>query len=235
MRTLEDAVRYPMGDDEWITTVVIGGILTLFSVLLIPAFLLYGYLMRVIRGATAGTTEPPAFGDWGDMLVEGLKAWVIGIVYMIVPLVVVGITAAVGVAAMGTGSEGGAATGIGALFLGLALSGVLALVFGYLAIVGIVNFAREGTIGAAFDVDVIKQVALNREYAIAWLFSVAVLFAAGFIGGLLQVIPVLGTVIAAFVTFYALVVAAALWADGFEDARTGASQKTVVSAENQAV
>ena len=53
----------------------------------------------------------------------------------------------------------------------------------YPAIVGIVDFAREGRFAAGFDVETIKTVALDREYAIAWLTSVAVV-AVGFVGAI---------------------------------------------------
>lgn len=157
------------------------------------------------------------FEDWGDLLVEGVKAWVVGIVYMLVPLVVAGVTVGGTIVSMGAGSNPNLA--VGQLFLGFLLSTVLALVFGYVAVAAVVNFARVGTLGAGFAVGDIRPVLFSRNYAMGWLLSVVVVLVAGAITSALNAIPVLGTLIGAFVTFYALVVAARLWADGFADAR----------------
>jgi hypothetical protein len=105
--------------------------------------------------------------------------------------------------------------GFGGLFLGFLVGGLLAVLFGYLSAVAIVNFVREDRLGAAFDVGVVKDVALSKEFAVPWLLSIAVFVAAG----LLNVVPLLGTLLAVFANFYAAIVAADLWAGGFTRAR----------------
>lgn len=218
MAALGDAITYPMEREDWIKNVLIGGILVLFGFLLVPMFLVYGYLVRVIRASMAGRAEPPAFEEWGSLLVEGLQAWIIGLIFMIVPLAVGAVTVGGSILAMATGSRSGAAAGVGGLIVGFLLTFALALVFGYFAVVAVVNFAREERFGAAFDFGTIKRVGFDGDYAVAWLVSVVVFLVAGAIGGVLNVIPFLGFVIGAFVNYYAAVVAANLWADGFVDA-----------------
>jgi len=215
---IERALRYPTESDEWLKTVAIGGVLTLFGFLLLPLFLVYGYAVRVIRTCTADNPEPPLFEDWGAMLVDGLQVWVIGIVYLFVPLAVGAVTIGGSIAAMATGTSAGVTTGLAGLGVGLLVTFVLSLLFGYVAVAAIVNFARTEEFGAAFDFGVIRTVIFDRDYAVAWAVSVAVLVGAGAIVGALNSIPFLGAIVGAFVGFYALVVAAALWADGFERA-----------------
>lgn len=215
MNDLNDVLTYPTESDDWVKTVLIGGVLSLFGFLLVPLFLVYGYLVRALRANLEGEPEPPTFDAWGELLVDGLKATIIGFVYMLVPLVVMAVTVGGAVLAMATGSEAGAAAGFGGMMLGFFVTIVLMLLFGYLATVAIVNFAREGRFGAAFDVDVISGVALDRAFAVPWLLSVAVFVAAS----LVNVVPLIGTLLAVFANFYALVVACALWADGFDEAR----------------
>ncbi len=118
------------------------------------------------------------------------------------------------IVAMATGTEAGAAAGVGGLMLGIGLTSILLLVFGYLNVAAIVNFATEERFGAAFDFDRIKAVVLDREYAIAWLISVVILLVAG----LVTTIPLIGWLLSPFVGFYAAVVAANLWAGGFDRA-----------------
>ena len=92
---------------------------------------------------------------------------------------------------------------------------VLALVFGYFAAVGLVNFAREERFGAAFDVGTIRSVGLDGEFAVPWLVSVGVFIGIGVVVGVLNIVPGLGALVGAFLNFYGLIVAANLWADGF--------------------
>lgn len=81
---IERVVTYPMQSDEWIKTVLIGGVLTLLAALIVPAFLLYGYLLRVLRAGIAEDEEPPVFDEWGRLLREGVVAFVIVILYQLI-------------------------------------------------------------------------------------------------------------------------------------------------------
>jgi hypothetical protein len=218
----ERAVRYPTQRESWLTTVLIGGILLLLGFLLVPLFLVYGYLVRAIRTSTAGDPEPPAFDDWGTLLIDGVQAWLVFFLYMLVPVVTAAVLFGGSVAAIATGSDIGISAGLGGLFVALGVTLVLSLVFGYVAVVALVNFAREGQFGAAFDVTTIKTVALDGDYAVAWLGSVLVFLVVGLFGA----VPLIGWALAPVATFYAAVVAAALWADGFDAAVEGRGNVT---------
>jgi hypothetical protein len=215
---LERVVTYPTNSDDWIKTVLIGGVLTLLSVLIVPAFFVYGYVVRVLRAGIDDAEEPPVFDDWGTLLKEGVIAFVIVIVYQLIPLLVFAVTVGGSLAAIGTGSDAGAGAGIVGLLGGLALFTVLALVFGYVTLIGLANYAHVGTFGSAFDVDVIRSVATDGAYAIPWLYGVGILIAAAVVAGLLNIVPVLGAIVGVFVTFYGQVAAAWVWGRGFGDA-----------------
>lgn len=214
MPSLEAALRYPMDSDDWVTTVLVGGVLSVFGFLLLPLVFVYGYLVRVVRRRLEDDPVPPTFDDWGDLFSDGLRGFVVVLVYMLVPAVVGAATVGGSIAAMATGTRGGAAAGVGGLLLGLLLTTLLALVFGYAAAAALVNFVREDRLGAAFDVGLLRDVVTTREYAVAWLLSVVVLFGASLVAGALNAIPLLGAVVGAFLLFYAQVSAAKLWADG---------------------
>lgn len=213
MSSLDDAITYPTESDDWILTVLLGGLLSILSFLVVPAVLVYGYLLRTIRSNLAGEPAPPTFGDWGELFVDGLRVFVVLLAYMLVPLVVGIVTVGGSIAALATGSDAGAAAGIGGLLVGGLVAFVLALAFGYLAVVGLVNLAREGDLGAAFDFGTIRSVAFDADFAVPWLASMGVFFAVGVVGA----IPLIGLV-AVFLNFYAAIVAAKLWADGFSEA-----------------
>ena len=106
---------------------------------------------------------------------------------------------------------------------GFLLTTILSLVFGYFAVVAIVNFARSGELGAGFDFSTIKQVALSGEYFTAWLISLGIFIVAAIISGILNVVPFLGVLLGSFVFFYAQLAVAPIWADGFAAALSGTS------------
>ncbi|MEA3282007.1 MAG: DUF4013 domain-containing protein [Euryarchaeota archaeon] len=65
-----DSFEYPL---KSLKRVVVLGILAIFSILIIPTLIMFGYAVRVMRKSIEGGTEPPAFDDLGAMIVDGLK------------------------------------------------------------------------------------------------------------------------------------------------------------------
>jgi hypothetical protein len=215
---LERVVTYPANGDDWLKTVLIGGVLTFLSVLVVPIFLVYGYALRAMRAGIDGSEDPPVFDDWGRLLREGVVVVAVVIVYQLLPLLVFLVTIGGSLAAIATGSDVGTGVGIAGLLGGLALFTVLVLAFGYVTLIGVANYAHVGTLGSAFDLDVIRSVATDGAYAVPWLYGVGVLIAAAVVAGLLSIVPVLGSVAGVFVSFYGQVAAAWVWGRGFGDA-----------------
>lgn len=217
MVDIGDSLTYPMESEQWIKTILIGGILSIFGFLIIPLVLVYGYIIQVLRARYDGQPEPPEFGDWGGLLSDGLKAVVIGVVYLLIPGIVGAVTVGGSMLAFLTGTEAGVATGFAGLFGGFIISFILGLVFGYIAVAAVLNFAHKGEIGAGFEFGTIKELISSREYAFAWLAAVGVFIGMSVISGFLNMIPLLGMIVSAFLFFYAQIVAAYLWADGFTE------------------
>ena len=214
---IQDAIDYPRTGDDALTTILIGGVLSLFGFLVIPAILVSGYLVRVLRGSMAGVGDPPVFDDWGDLFIDGLKAFVVGVVYSIVPFLV--FTLAVGgvaASAILTGDVSLAA--IAGSFLGVLVSGLLGLLAWYVLPAALANFAREDRIGAAFDVGALRLVLLDGDYVVGWLIAFALFLVAGVVVGALNAIPLIGFVAGAFVTFYAAVSAFYVYGRAFDEA-----------------
>ncbi|KPN30841.1 hypothetical protein SY89_01581 [Halolamina pelagica] len=166
---LEEGLSYPFNGDSALGRIIIGGLLGFGSFLIVPAIALMGYLVWVLDGAARGEEEPPAFENWGDMIVDGLKATAVTIVYGIVPFVLMLISIFVAGSGGTTGNE--TATGIlgGIGLLGLLLSFVALFVLYYLIPAALTNMALEDDFGAAFDFNTIKQVILSGDYLVAWL------------------------------------------------------------------
>lgn len=215
---IETLVKYPMESDDWVKTVAIGGVALIFSLLIVPYFLVTGYLVRAIRAGMDGADEPPVFDEWGDLLKEGLVAGVIGLIYQIIPIVVVTVFVGGSLLAIATGSDAGAGIGMIGMAGGLFVGWVLSIVFGFVGFAGIANYAKEGTFGAGFDFGVISTVVTSRSYLLAWAYVIGLYIVAAVVVGVLNVVPILGGLVGAFVIFYAVIIAGWLWGRGFAEA-----------------
>jgi len=85
---------YIMEDQDWVRKVLLGGVIMLIPV--VGPFFAIGYMLETLRNVIAGRETPlPEIDDFGGKLVEGLKAWVIGLVYSL-PLILFAICAQTG-------------------------------------------------------------------------------------------------------------------------------------------
>lgn len=204
-----------MESEEWMKTILIGGVLSIFSFLILPIVLVYGYIIQVLRARYEGQPEAPEFEDWGELLSDGVQAVVIGFVYFLIPGIIGAVTVGGSMLAFLTGTEAGMATGFAGLLGGFFITFILSLVFGYIAVAAVLNFAHKGELGAGFEFGTIKELIVSGEYAFAWLAAVGVFIGMSVISGILNLVPLLGAILSAFIFFYAQMVVAYLWADGF--------------------
>jgi hypothetical protein len=202
---IEDSLRYLRSSEEWVKTVLIGGVLSLF---VLPLFLVIGYYVRVLRGTMHADDEPPVFDDWGDLAVDGLKGLAIYLVYGLVPAVVGGIIAFLGVGGAIAGNSGASGVvGFLVALVGFLVAFVLGLVAAYVAPAALANYVEKDDIMAGFAFGEIRSVITTRAYATGWLTAFAMLLGAGILTSVLSIVPFVGTVVGVFVTFYAAVAA----------------------------
>lgn len=220
---ISDSLNYLRTSENWVKTVLVGGILTLLGFLVVPAILVFGYLVRVVRATMRGDDTVPSFDDWGELGIDGLKATIITLVYALVPTVVAGLliggsvlTFSVG----GNGSSGGlAALGGVALFVGVVAMFVLGLLAMYAIPAAVANFAETGELGAGFRFGELRPALTSGKYFTAWISGFAVVVAGSIVAGVLNVVPLLGFVAGGFVGFYAAVAAYYLVGHAWGDLR----------------
>lgn len=216
---LETALRYPWHDGETGVTLVVGGILTLLSPLVLPGLVVLGYGLRVVEDVMDDRPTPPSFREPGTLLVRGVKAAVVIVAYVAVPL-----AASAGLLGVVAGAAGfrfdagvpsiGRAMAAGGLVLVvvLLLAGV-ALVAAYLAPAALVHLARTRRLGAAFSFGDVRSLAGADAYGSAWLLALAVFVLASVVLAVLNAAAI-GVIVSGFVTFYAFVAMAYLYAVG---------------------
>jgi hypothetical protein len=226
---LEEGLSYPAQGDEWIGRFAIGGILTFLTFLIIPTFIIYGYFVRVLEYTIDGKTEPPEWEDWGDLLIDGLKGIAVTLVYAFIPLTIFGVIGTVflvGGASAG-GEGGGLFAGLG-LITFLLLIPVMFLVY-YFVPAALCNMAREDSITAAFDLGMIKQVALTGDYFVAILLPIVVGIVINFITSILA-ITFVGLILVPFVTFYGQVAIFHMFGIAFRENADGVSSQNTTTA-----
>lgn len=149
---VSDSIKYPSSD--W-GKVLILGVIFIASILIVPIFLAYGYVLRIIKATLAGVDELPEFDELGDMFVDGLKIFVVAIVYSIPIMIVYGIiyVLALGTINAASYADYGAATSaaFGLLAIMYIVMLIVAIIVSLFELMAIANMAYyDGDLGAAF-------------------------------------------------------------------------------------
>ncbi|WP_254280154.1 DUF4013 domain-containing protein [Haloarcula marina] len=204
-----------MQGESWIGRMLIGGVVLFLSFLIVPIFAFNGYLLRVIGSTVQGDPEPPAWEDWGGLIVDGIKVTIVGFVYAIVPTVVIvgGGAVFLGLGSATGGDGGGLLAGFGLLSI-LLLIPVLFLVY-YIVPAALANMAVEGSLGAAFDFNMLKNVVLTSDYFVAVLMPIVVGVILNIINQILA-FTIIGLLLVPFTTFYGQVAVFRMFGLAFE-------------------
>jgi len=192
---LQDNLAYMFKDANWVSKILVGALIGIVPVL---NFATAGYAVQTTRNIRDDQEPLPGWsGNLGKFFMEGLKLFVIGILYSIpiwiLSLILIPLFS----------SDSGAAVALGVLIGLVELAFVLLLVFWFQGV--IVNFANKGTIGSGFAIGAIWGII--RQNMGRMLVTLGVAFLAiiivGVVGGILQIIPCLGQIAAWLLSFAA--------------------------------
>ncbi len=185
------AFGFVFEDEEWPTKILIAGAILLVGILfswllLIPLILaialLVGYSFQITQRVIRGDPQPlPAWDEWADLIADGLKVIVIGIVYAL-PIIVFSTCLGIPIGIINnTGSVGRAFGAMLGVALGL-IDFLWLIVMSLLLPAAIGFYADEGDLGAAFRFGDI--IALVRGNLGTYLLTLVLSWVANFIGGL---------------------------------------------------
>lgn len=181
-------------------------ILTLIIVLiaLIFAIVLSGYNVDVIKNGIDNSNEIPSI-DFMKNFVNGLKTLVIGIVYFIIPIIIMLVLGMI-TGAIGAGLDHlAAAMGVTSI-----IAVIIFILFAIFEIVALARFADTGELGAALSIGEVvedaKRVGILKIIGFL-IVSFIIALVATFLSSLLAIIPFIGLIIAvivlgAFVTLF---------------------------------
>ncbi|MCX9081874.1 MAG: DUF4013 domain-containing protein [Candidatus Methanoperedens sp.] len=202
MEIIEE-IKFPSTNKDWGQKVLIGGILNMIPII---NFLSSGYNLKVMKEALENKPEMPQWDDWGNFFVRGLIAFIIGLVYMIIPIIVLFVS--LGSMAFGiiSGDKSMALGAIGGAIGGILISLVLLIIFGFLIPMALAMYIKEDNIGAAFRFgELLSRIrSVFGEYLTVYIVLMVLLFVLGLFGA----VPILGFLIMIFGGFYIQVVGA---------------------------
>lgn len=143
-------------DPDWVRKILMGGLMYLLSFLLIGIFFVFGYCARLARNVAAGAARPlPEWDDWGNDFGEGLKLFLIVLIYyvpiLIIFLVAMGGGALLGAVADDTGADAAAAVAGGMFSIGMCLLYGLALAVAVILPSALTLAVMRRSFSAAFD------------------------------------------------------------------------------------
>ncbi|WP_267643713.1 DUF4013 domain-containing protein [Haloarchaeobius amylolyticus] len=211
---LKEALTYIRRSDDTARTLLIGTLLVMLGFLVVPLFIVSGYIVGVVRAAR-NDDEPPVWEDWKQLTLDGVKMTLVLLAFLVIPLLL-GLTALV-LAGITVDAQTGqlALESVGALAIALSVAAfVVGLVALYVSPIAVAHFAESGRMGDAFDFGEFRQAATNGTYAIAWLLAFAVNVVGGVIATGLGSLPWIGVFLGALAVFYLNVVTWYIYGQG---------------------
>ncbi len=192
---ISDSIKYP--STSW-GKVLILGIIMIASILIVPIFLVYGYMFRIIKATLAGLDELPEFDEIGEMFVDGLKVFVVAIVYAIPVYIIAAILGLIIGGSTTTTSISMDPTMMWALFFGYLVYIIIAVIIGLIEVIAIANMAYyNGDLGAAFRfseiLDYIARIGWGKY--IATYIVIAIVAFIGFFIGILTFFILIGIIL----------------------------------------
>lgn len=152
---------------------------------------LMGYALKVLRGEKPA----PEVEDWGTLFIDGIKYLIVAIIWMLPVYIVMGILMVIGFGAAMTGDASAAVAGMGIMAVGMIVVVILAIIIALFMMIGVVRFARTGSIGEAFNFSAIRATIAKIGW-VPYIIALIVLMVCGavfgIVMGILMMIPILG-------------------------------------------
>lgn len=168
--------------------------LALGSVLLLPFFVLWGYLFRVASAASGGYERPPEIGNVSGLFKTGVRFW-IGVLPVGFALAVTSLATIIAFETFGTPG---------------AVVGVFPAVVIYLIPTMMLGYARSGRIRALYRSGLVRELPRSPWYLLGWVLQILVA-AVCFILPLFLILAVIGIVLWPLGLGFGAITSAALW------------------------
>jgi hypothetical protein len=199
---ISQAFRYVFDDERWTNKILLGVLMTVFSFLILPALILNGWMVQIVRNVMGGSKRPLAeWDDWGKLLKDGFFLFVAQLVYTLPFLIIFFIVFAssIGLSGLSEVSEDAAAAGFMATFglLGC-VAFIYAVVLLFLTPALTIQYAMTDDLGACFRFGEVFAIARENmaDIFIAFVVTLVAGIAISLVFGVLSIIPCLGWIVA---------------------------------------
>jgi len=239
---LKPHFRFPLKGEQVANRFIIGSALLLASLIvpILPALFVIGYGVQVMRRVTAG--EPPtmhAWQDWGALLSDGFRAWVISLVFFLPAIVVmlggyaIYFASFLSMSSVSAGESDAAFVvpfllGMVSLFVGLGLGTLLFVIASIFFPAALAHFAAEDSLAAAFHLRAWLRVVRSDPlgFFIAWVVVVG-LFSVVYVASMMAYFTLILICFLPFlllpIYFYIMLVGASLFGDVYAEGRAQAT------------
>ncbi|MFQ3661638.1 MAG: DUF4013 domain-containing protein [Chloroflexaceae bacterium] len=181
------AFSFVFDDEQWVTSILIGGLIVLIPI--IGQLALLGYTMETARNVARGNPRPlPQWNTFGEKLSLGFAGFVITLVYSlpIIALSMLVVCVPILVAGGARSEEGAAAAILGSFGCLMPLLIILALLLQPVFLAAHVRYLQTGSIGAALQVG--EVIAMVRADLGTWVVLWLLLLLCGFVASLGSII-----------------------------------------------
>ncbi len=146
------SVTYVAQDRDWLKKLGIGVLMGLLSFVLVGNWALYGWSMEAFRRVVRGADEKlPGGDDLGGYIGQGLKYFVVSLVWSLPMIVIVAIVAGTAATASSYSVSAGEAAMVGMTLLLWLLAMLYAIAVGLLSMGAFVILAQTGNLGQALN------------------------------------------------------------------------------------
>jgi hypothetical protein len=199
------AFRFVFDDKQWISKLLIGAVMSVLAFFIVPAFILQGYLVKLVRQVMDGNdNQLPEWMDYGKLLRDGFFVTV-GQLIWVLPFILLFIILGAATGGFGSMADNGSgfgaamATGSGLLLACVVLLMVVAFLFISPAL--LIQYAREDEFGALFRFSEIFDIVRDNmaDILITFLVSVVAVLAISVVAGIVGIVPCLGWIAAALI------------------------------------
>lgn len=193
------AFTFVTEDESWMSKIGIGAVVSLFSILIIPAFFLGGYQLAVMRNVMNGEEHPlPKWENWGRLFMDGLFVVVAAFVYTL-PIWLLAFFGILLNLVVFSSSSGGAVAVVIWLIFGC-FTILIAIALAFLIPSIYIQYARTDDFGALFRFG--EVLAIARENLVDILITFLVALAASFVLSLIAsvlTLTICGGIIAIYI------------------------------------
>ena len=152
------AFTYITEDPKWVTKILIGGGLILAGIVTLVGWLFTlpvvgGYMVMTARNVINGNPQPlPEWEDFGNKWIEGIKAWVVGLVYSLPFGLIIFLVTIPGSILSSSNNDGAVAAGVGLSLLANCVSFLGSFIIALIQPAAIGRYAATSDIGSALQV-----------------------------------------------------------------------------------